>query len=63
MKIHGLRFVERQVPAPEYGEGFSKLVRILQMQVPPDEESEKYGGYHPIWIDVPLVQESPDDAR
>jgi hypothetical protein len=25
-----LRFVERGVPAPEYGEGFEKTVRILQ---------------------------------
>lgn len=57
MKIHGLRFVERMVPSPEYGEGFAKMGRILQMQVAPSEEAERQGGYHAIWIDIPLVKE------
>jgi len=57
MKIHGLRFVLRQVEAPEFGPGLVREMRILQMHVPPDEQSEKNGGYHPVWIDVPLGKE------
>lgn len=50
MKIHGLRFVLRDVSD-------GRFARILQMLVPPDEVSEKHGGYHPIWVDVPLEKE------
>lgn len=56
MKIHGLRFVDKPVPAPECGEGFVKQRRILQMLVAPSEETERNGGYSPVWVDVPFVE-------
>jgi hypothetical protein len=49
--IEDLRFVERQIPAPEYGEGFSKIGRILQA----------YDGH--VWFDVPLMAESSNMKR
>ena len=48
-----LRFVERVVPAPEYGEGIGKTVRILQ-QWWVIEEMETVGE----WRDVPLEKEA-----
>ncbi len=44
---HGLRFVERMVPATEFGENICRTVRILQQRF------ETRRG--PEWRDVPLV--------
>ena len=45
-----LRFVERDVPAPEHGEGISRKVRILkQLWLPTD-----WTRYEEEWRDVPL---------
>lgn len=48
-----LRFVERVVDAPEYGETFKKTVRILQ-QWWVDTETE---WQHCEWRDVPIEKE------
>ena len=45
-----LRFVERDVPVPEHGEGISRKLRILQqMFVPVD-----WHKHDAEWRDVPL---------
>jgi hypothetical protein len=55
-----LRFVERVVPAPEYGEGIGKTVRILQQwwaidQNDEDDFIQRVNGY---WQDVTLENEN-----
>ena len=63
-----LRFVEREVPAPEYGEGIGKTVRILQqwwedrnMRLAV-QSYDKYGTpiarYQGEWRDVPMEKEA-----
>ena len=47
-----LRFVERVAPAPEYGEDFSKTVRILQQWW---EQTEWNAPGE--WRDVPIEKE------
>jgi hypothetical protein len=50
-----LRFVERVVPAPEYGQDMEKTVRILQQKW-----EKKYQGLIPNetqWRDVPVLKE------
>ena len=49
-----LRFVERVVPAPEYGEGIGKTVRILQQWYEWDIQYPTASGE---WRDVPLEKE------
>ena len=51
-----LRFVEKVVPAPEYGEGIGKTVRILQQWW----AIERAGQITPTgeWRDVPLEKEN-----
>ena len=54
-----LRFVERVVPTPEYGENTGKIVRILQQWWATDPECHddwimKVNGE---WRDVPLEKE------
>jgi hypothetical protein len=53
-----LRFVERVVPAPEYGEGIGKTVRILQ-QWWEDSSGDLASGVtlYGEWRDVPLETE------
>jgi len=50
------RFIERTVPAPEYGEGIGKTVRILQQWWAVERE----GQITPTgeWLDVPLEEEA-----
>lgn len=52
-----LRFVERVVPAPEYGEGIGKTVRILQ-QWWEDTSTDIYwvNGNPGEWRDIPLEE-------
>ena len=58
-----LRFIERDVPAPEHGPGVSKTVRILQYRVDHEERRLRLPGgvlsdpipAHSTWEDVPLV--------
>jgi len=52
-----LRFIERQVPAPEYGENITKPVKILQYrsQCLCINDGGQYMGYTD-WQDVPLVR-------
>ena len=61
-----LRFVERGVPAPEYGEGVGKTIRILQQwweSYGGGTISLGFGGEMPLgkvvgeWRDVPLEKE------
>lgn len=47
-----LRFVRRSIPAPEYGQGVHREIRVLQ------QLSHTTGG-KPIWSDVPLEDEEP----
>lgn len=60
-----LRFVERGVPAPEFGEGVGKMVRVLQWRKL--VEHRELGGYGKSggiwdewaeWSDVPLVHDA-----
>lgn len=49
-----LRFVERIVPAPEYGEGIAKTVRVLQQQwvvTYPEKQTTE-------WRDIPIEVEA-----
>lgn len=53
-----LRFIERSVPAPEFGPGIGKLIRVLQWRKLQRQES--MSGNHATWTeweDVPLVLE------
>lgn len=47
--IEDLRFVERSIPAPKYGEHIYETVRVLQA----------YDGHQ--WFDVPLVELESED--
>jgi len=55
-----LRFVERVVPAPEYGEGIGKTVRILQQWWEPERNiiDMVAGKTQGEWRDVPLEKEA-----
>jgi len=58
MKIHGLRFVEREYGRALGASGEIALnKRILQMLVAPDADADKYGGCQLVWMDVPLEKE------
>lgn len=48
----GLRFVERDIPAPEHGEGISRKVRILQQMFVP----KNWHKHDMEWRDVPLSE-------
>ena len=51
-----LRFVRREVPAPEYGPNIVKAIRVLQQWWEPD--SGDLAGVGPEWRDVPLEEEA-----
>ena len=62
-----LRFVERIVPAPEYGEGIGKTVRILQqycedysriLRVTQSGDGPWVNHYAGEWRDIPLEKEA-----
>ncbi len=53
-----LRFVERGVPAPEYGEGVVKIVRILQQRWELENGTEKYNAENGEWRDIPIEKEN-----
>lgn len=52
-----LRFVEKVVPAPEYGEGIGKTVRVLQQWYVPIGGDKTSGHYKGEWRDIPLETE------
>jgi len=54
-----LRFVERCVPAPEFGDGVGKTIRVLQWRKLQRVEDMMSGNYTEWtdWQDVPLVLE------
>lgn len=54
-----LRFIERVVPAPEYGEGVGKTVRILQQWWEVENPTDALHNNVPVgeWRDVPLEKE------
>ena len=52
-----LRFVRREVPAPEYGPNIVKAIRVLQQWWEP-EYHEFNAGKTGEWRDVPLEEEA-----
>lgn len=53
-----LRFIERVVPTPEYGENTGKIVRILQQWWAPHWIEGNLGVPKGEWRDVPLEKEN-----
>ena len=52
-----LRFVERVMPAPEYGEGIGKTVRILQQWWTVAGTLPEFQHQYGEWRDIPLETE------
>jgi hypothetical protein len=52
-----LRFVERMVPTPEYGENTGKRVRILQQWWEDRSTDMYYPDGNGKWLDIPLETE------
>lgn len=47
-----LRFIERSVPAPQYGKNIGMIVKVLQYR-----ERALLGNLFTGWQDVPLVKQ------